>query len=286
MGRSDHPDLPPDVEVRAYLKGDEEAIVPFLENIMGWPATSTTVDHFEHWRWKFLANPLGFHLVCVALFDGRVVSHSASMPVRVKVGDRTVIASQGVDLCTDPSFRGGGLIGRTMACRNRMKDEHNVELDFGFPNEASYHISITKQGFTDLKIVMLQHRYIISYEPFNFKGLPHEAPLTLGYGAKVDAFRRKYREYMWDAEYRERRGAAVTAGGRSFTDYTVFRQPSGKRAVVVANMDADKAIRVVVAMDGGANGELVTATPEKPAKRKSSGRFTVHPRSVIVLMEV
>lgn len=182
MGRSDHPDLPPDVEVRGYLKGDEEAIVPFLENIMGWPATSTTVDHFEHWRWKFLANPLGFHLVCVALFDGRVVSHSASMPVRVKVGDRTVIASQGVDLCTDPSFRGGGLIGRTMACRNRMKDEHNVELDFGFPNEASYHISIAKQGFTDLNIVMLQHRYIIDEDQF-FRKVRFGSIKRLGYSS-------------------------------------------------------------------------------------------------------
>jgi hypothetical protein len=61
MGRSDHPDLLPDIEVRTYMEGDEAAIVPFLEKNMGWPATSTAVDHLEHWRWKFLANPLGFH---------------------------------------------------------------------------------------------------------------------------------------------------------------------------------------------------------------------------------
>ena len=132
----------------------------------------------------------------------------------------------------------------------------------------------------------LQHRYIISYEPFNFKGLPHDAPLTLAYGAKVDAFRRRFRDYLWDSEYREKRGATVTVGGKSFTDYSVFHQACGKRAVVVTNMDAEKAIRATVALDGGAKGRLVTATPEKPARRGSSGRFTIPPRSVVVLMEV
>lgn len=156
--------------------------MPFLENTMGWPATSTQVDHLEHWRWKFLANPLGFHLVCVALHDGKVISHSASLPVRFKVGDRTIIASQGVDLCTDPAFRGAGLIGRTMACRNLMKDEHNVELDFGFPNKASYKISVTKQGFTDLGIVMLQHRYIIDEEQF-FKKVRFGSIKRLGHSS-------------------------------------------------------------------------------------------------------
>lgn len=182
MGRSDLSDLPPDVEVRAYVEGDEGAIVPFLENTMGWPATSTSVDHIEHWRWKFLGNPLGFHLVCIALHDGKVVSHSASLPVRLKVGDRTVIASQGVDLCTDPAFRGAGLIGRTMACRNRMKDDHDVALDFGFPNQASYHVSVTKQGFTDLGIVMLQHRYIIDEDQF-FKKVRFGSIKRLGYSS-------------------------------------------------------------------------------------------------------
>jgi hypothetical protein len=166
LDRSGHLDLPPDIEVRSYRKGDESAIVPFLENIMGWPATSTTVDHLEHWRWKFLSNPLGFHLVCVALHENKVISHSASMPVRMKIGERTIIASQGVDLCTDPEFRGAGLIRQTMTCRNMMKDRHDVELDFGFPNKASYTLSVTKQGFKDLGIVMLQHRFIIDEEQF------------------------------------------------------------------------------------------------------------------------
>ena len=35
----------------------------------------------------------------------------------------------------------------------------------------------------------LQYRYIISYEPYNFKGWPEDFPLTIEYGKQMDAFR-------------------------------------------------------------------------------------------------
>ncbi len=155
-----------EVQVHRYRAGDELGIVPFLERYMGWPSAMVDVPHVDHWRWKFLSNPLGFHLVCVAERDCQVVSHSASLPTRMKVGERTVIASQGVDLVTDPDYRGHGLIGQTMGCRNQIKDEHSVALDFGFPNPASYQLSIKKQGFHDLSITILQHRYIVDSELF------------------------------------------------------------------------------------------------------------------------
>ncbi|MBI0584222.1 MAG: GNAT family N-acetyltransferase [Methanomassiliicoccus sp.] len=178
------PELPSEPGVRPYEKGDEERIVPFLEKNMGWPATDVSVSPLDHWRWKFLSNPLGFHLVCVAEIDGAVISHSASIPVRMKVGDRTVVASQGVDLCTDPAFRGAGLIGRTMVCRNAMKDQHDVRLDFGFPNQASYRLSLGKQGFHDLGITMLQHRYIIDEEQF-FKKVRFGPIKRIGYSTYI-----------------------------------------------------------------------------------------------------
>ncbi len=169
-----------EVVVRRYREGDEARIVSFLERGMGWPAICSPVPRLDHWQWKFLGNPLGFHLVCVAEQNGKIVSHSASLPVSMKVGSRTVLASQGVDLCTDPSFRGRGLIGQTMECRNQMKDEQGVALDFGFPNQAAYHLSMIKQGFQDLSISMLQHRYIIDEGQF-FRKVRFGSIKRLGY---------------------------------------------------------------------------------------------------------
>ena len=167
--------------VRRYREGDELRIVPFLERGMGcWPAICSSVSPLDHWQWKFLGNPLGFHLVCVAERNGDIISHSASLPVRMKIGKETVVASQGVDLCTDPSCRGRGLIGQTMECRNQMKDEHGVAFDFGFPNQAAYHLSMIKQGFRDLGVRMLQHRYIIDEEQF-FRKVRFGSIKRLGY---------------------------------------------------------------------------------------------------------
>ena len=177
-----------DVHIHRYIDGDENRIVPFLERHMGWPSVISSVPHLDHWRWKFLSDPLGFHLVCVAEHKGEIVSHSASLPARMKIGQETVIASQGVDLVTDPAFRGHGLIGQTMKCRNRIKDEHSVVLDFGFPNHAAYQLSLMKQGFQDLAITMLQHRYIVDPELF-FSKLRYGSIKRLGYRS-MEAVRR------------------------------------------------------------------------------------------------
>ena len=177
-----------DVHVHRYMDGDENRIVPFLERHMGWPSVASSVPHLDHWRWKFLGNPLGFHLVCVAERNGEIISHSASLPARIKIGQETVIASQGVDLVTDPAFRGHGLIGQTMKCRNRIKDDHSVALDFGFPNHAAYQLSLMKQGFQDLNITMLQHRFIVDTELF-FSKVRFGSIKRLGYGS-MEAVRR------------------------------------------------------------------------------------------------
>lgn len=51
-------------------------------------------------------------------------------------------------------------------------------------------IMIAVTGFDDREMIneALRYRYIISYEPFNFKGNLSDFPLTLSYGRKIDAF--------------------------------------------------------------------------------------------------
>ena len=54
-----------------------------------------------------------------------------------------------------------------------------------------YPIMIAVTGFDDREMInrALLYRYIISYEPYNFKGNLSDFPLTIDYGRKVDAFR-------------------------------------------------------------------------------------------------
>jgi hypothetical protein len=138
-------------------------------------------------------------------------------------------------------------------------------------------------GFDDretLNLILLD-RYIISYEPYNFKGHVTDFPLTLAYGKKIDALRRKYRAWLWDADFRDTLGASVRADGAH--RYSVFVTSTGKRAVIVVNQESRKSITATVDLPKA--GKLLTATPEDPDARATSGTLTIAARSAAVLME-
>jgi hypothetical protein len=138
-------------------------------------------------------------------------------------------------------------------------------------------------GFDDREMLnlILMDRYIISYEPYNFKGRLSDYPLTLAYGKKIDALRRKYKAYLWDADFRDTLDANVTADGAS--RYSVFVTSSGKRAVVVINQEFSKVITATV--DLPHPGRLVVATPEQPDAQPTTGTLHISARSAAVVME-
>jgi hypothetical protein len=138
-------------------------------------------------------------------------------------------------------------------------------------------------GFDDREKLnlILAYRYIISYEPYNFKGHVTDFPLTLAYGKKVDALRRKYKAWIWDAEFRDNLGANVTADGA--VRFTVFRNAAGKRALVVINQENGKPIKATIELPNP--GTLMAATPEQPDAQPVSGPLRIPARSVVVVME-
>jgi hypothetical protein len=166
------------------------------------------------------------------------------------------------------------------------------------PSHVAYHryvdptmeIMMAVTGFDDHNIAnrCLMHRYIISYEPFNFKGRLEDFPKTLEYGKKIDALRRRYREFLWDAEYRDTQGATVTIGkgknAKEHAHYSVLVAKSGKSAVVIANFSDDKEIQVKVRLDH-ARPKWVCVTPENQEPQVCPGTVTIPPASVIVLMQ-
>lgn len=138
-------------------------------------------------------------------------------------------------------------------------------------------------GWDDREMLnlILMDRYIISYEPFQFKGYLEDFPLTLAYGKKIDDLRRKYKDYLWDADFRDTLGADVTADGK--VRHTVFVTSTGKRAVVVVNQELTKPITAVVQLPNP--GKLVVATPENPDAVPTDGTIQIPPRSAAVVME-
>ena len=137
-------------------------------------------------------------------------------------------------------------------------------------------------GFDDREALnlILMDRYVIQYEPYYYKGHITDFPMTLAYGKKIDDLRRRYKEYLWDGQFRDTIGARVTADG-TFR-YSVFDAPTGKRAVVVVNTDS-KAITATVQIPNA--GNLVTATPDDPDAQPATGVIQIPARSAAAVME-
>ncbi len=151
---------------------------------------------------------------------------------------------------------------------------------------AAMMVAVT--GFNDREMInaCLLFRYVISYEPYNFKGHLDDFPLTMEYGRKVDALRTRYKEYLWDAEFRDTQGEQVLVDGKVHANYSAFaRSESGKRAVVIANHHANKSITAGLEVKGWL-GDIVSVTPERPEPQSCpEGEVIIPPRSVAVLLE-
>ncbi len=148
-------------------------------------------------------------------------------------------------------------------------------------------IMMAAPGFDDRNKLnkCLEYRYIISYEPFNFKGRPGDAPLTLAYGRSVDELRRRFRRFLWDGDFLGAQGAGVTVDGSATGLFSVHvDRASGRRAVVVCNTDFD-ATRVIAVTLAGAQ-RLSCVSPEHPEPQPFHGSVSVARRSVVVVGEL
>jgi hypothetical protein len=147
-------------------------------------------------------------------------------------------------------------------------------------------LMIAVTGFDDREMInrALMDRYIISYEPFNFKGNIDDFPLTIAYGKKVDALRKRYEDYLWNAEFRDTLEAKVRVAGKPYEDYTVFRRKDGKHAVVLVDTEKEP-ITATVSLDQPATSGFVCASPERPEAVSCTANVRVAPRSAVILME-
>lgn len=148
-------------------------------------------------------------------------------------------------------------------------------------------MSVAVTGYNDRQTInaCLMYRYSMSYEPRNFHGELDEYPATMAYGRAVDELRRRYRERIWDAEFRHTLGAQVTVGGLPLNTYSVFRREDGKRAVVIANMSDTSTITVEIAFESPIPSSLEMISPEEPDPQPWPGQMALASGSVVVVLE-
>ena len=216
--------------------------------------------------------------------------HGHRVPAFVYQGDALLEAGfRAISAERDPNFLFAGEAPYDVQYRHyhlnytRISEGH-VPMQRYIDPDLGIMVAVT--GFDDRYMLnlCLLYRYIISYEPFNFKGRLEEYPHTLAYGEQIDALRRRYQAHLWDAEFRDTLGAAVTVDDKPHALYTVYRQRNtGQRAVVVVN-PTQEPLTARVALEGEV-APLHCASPEAPEAVPCSGTVIIPARSAVVVME-
>jgi len=114
--------------VRPYLPGDEVGIVELLQLVFdGWPRFDLNCSSLDHWRWKYLSNPLDMIFIAVAVNKGRTIGCHHSIPLRIKIGDDLFLCNTGSDLAVHPDFRNMGISKQVRQMCRKLKVEAGLQ---------------------------------------------------------------------------------------------------------------------------------------------------------------
>lgn len=164
---------------------------------------------------------------------------------------------------------------------------HTPLSRYMLPNTA---LMTAVTGFNDRNMInqCLMYRYIISYEPYNFKGRLDDFPLTVTYGKQMDALRLELRDYLWDAEFRDKVGASVTGvNGQAHHPYAVFwNHQTDQYAVVILNY-APEAISVQAQLDAQDDQQPLKRyrLVDDPTWHDADHQISIPPFSAAVLLQ-
>jgi hypothetical protein len=120
-----------EIDVRPYQVGDDVGIVALLDEAFdGWPGFDLECSRVDHWRWKYLDNPLRKKIVVLALSGERIVGCSHNLYLRIKIGDRVYIGRRGADLGVHNEFRDQGIYRRMTAMKLDLQAQDGPSVSY------------------------------------------------------------------------------------------------------------------------------------------------------------
>ena len=161
-------------------------------------ADGVLFDEAQHWHssdYNLCFNPNHGHHVPATIWSGDIkLANMYRAMIRNTVGEKNFLFfGEEPEDVLDEAYSLSYL---------RIGPGHTPEERYVFPFRP---MMIAVTGFDNREMInrALMYRYILSYEPFNFKGDIKDFPLTVSYGQRVDALRKRYKDYLWDAEFRD-----------------------------------------------------------------------------------
>lgn len=101
----------------------------------------------EYWEWKYVRNPAGRDLMFLGVTENKVVGHVGTIPIRMKVGQKCILASQTVDIVVLPEYQKGTPFFRLEKLAREECKRNAIGFNFGFSVKRTYRVSTKTLGF-------------------------------------------------------------------------------------------------------------------------------------------
>jgi len=123
--------LKKDYTVRSHQPGEEEEIAQILQIAFnGWPHIDLSCTPLEHWRWKYLENPLDANLITVCSSGGRLIGVMHSIPQKIKLKNDTYLIIYSCDTCVHPEYRGMGVYTNMYKFSDKEKEKQGFKSNY------------------------------------------------------------------------------------------------------------------------------------------------------------
>jgi GNAT superfamily N-acetyltransferase len=126
-------------QVIIYNGDEEEEIVLFLDHAFdGWPGKELSCNSIDHWRWKYLENHLGLHIIVYCKVNSRIVGCDHSLFKWVKIGENDILMGLGADSGTHKEYRGQGIYKKLAAVKKERSREMGVNITYWSTNNPIF----------------------------------------------------------------------------------------------------------------------------------------------------
>ena len=116
--------MPEELKYAQYEKGDESEIVDLLSHVFGgWPQFDISCTSLDHWRWKYLDNPVGKQSMVICRDRDMVVGCLLNVPRAMRLNNRVVIAGDACDAAVHPEYRRRGIYSRMIEMQDKIRLE-------------------------------------------------------------------------------------------------------------------------------------------------------------------
>ncbi|MBN1259946.1 MAG: GNAT family N-acetyltransferase [Anaerolineae bacterium] len=132
------------LSVRAIARADVEPLSHLAMDVLGdhWPP--------EFIDWKYFANPAGAIYGACGELEGELVGFYGNIPLKLKVGERTVQGCQALDARVAPRARRRGLFVKMAQLTYANMDAAGVQVTYGMPNAISRAGLVNRLGWAYL----------------------------------------------------------------------------------------------------------------------------------------